>query len=223
LQARIYLPTRPTEELYDLENDPYEIHNLAGDPKYRDDLDDLRSVLYQKMKDIRDPGLIPEPILEDLGKKYRNKYTAMKQPEFEGIQQNLIKVIEAGENADKDYLIKKLDAKDASERYWAITWLGVNKVEKAGAKIKELQEDTIAAVRIAAQLASYKINNDFNPIPGLAKELDNNNLIVGMYAMNAVEQSGIRNKEVRELAIEAQESKYEFTKRFGKFLYMQSK
>lgn len=33
-QARLMAPTRPREELYDLQNDPYEIHNLAGSPAH---------------------------------------------------------------------------------------------------------------------------------------------------------------------------------------------
>ncbi len=39
-----------------------------------------------------------------------------------------------------------------------------------------------------------------------------------MYAMNAIEQTGIRNEEVRAIAETASKSKYEFTKRFGKYL-----
>ena len=38
--------TKPEEELYDLENDPYEIHNLAGDPK----LANIKKVLASELK-----------------------------------------------------------------------------------------------------------------------------------------------------------------------------
>ena len=103
-KVRFYQPTRPPEELYDLENDPYEINNLANDPNYESELKKMRSVLYEWMAEINDPGLIPEPILEDLGKKYGNKYTAMKQPEYADIQKRLIQIIEAGEKGDIDYL-----------------------------------------------------------------------------------------------------------------------
>ena len=43
-----------------------------------------------------------------------------------------------------------------------------------------------------------------------------------MYAMNAIEQSGIRNEEVGKIARKAAESAYEFTARFGKCLMEQS-
>ncbi|HKL31241.1 MAG TPA: hypothetical protein VJ919_01835, partial [Tangfeifania sp.] len=66
--------------------------------------------------------------------------------------------------------------------------------------------------------ALYKINPDYNPIPALAEELSNENLIVGMYAINAIEQTGIRNDEVKNVAEKAAKSEYEFTQRFGNYL-----
>jgi arylsulfatase A-like enzyme len=218
LQSSFYQPTRPPEEFYDLENDPYEINNLANDPKYKSELKKKRSILYKWMAEINDPGLIPEPILEDLGNKHGNKYTAMKQPGYADIQKRLIQIIEAGEKGNTNYLLEKVSSKDPSERYWAVTWLGVNKVQLAKDKLILLSVDDNPAVRIAAFLARYKVDPYFNPVPSLGKELDNNNLIVGLYAMNAIEQTGIRNSEVKVVAEKASKSKYEFTRRFGKYL-----
>lgn len=218
LQSRIYKPNRMPEELYDLENDPYEISNLANDPKYKSELEKMRSVLYKRMGEINDPGLIPEPILENLGKLYGNKYTAMKQPDYADIQKRLISIIEASEQSDIAVLKKAAKSKDPSERYWAVTWLGENKAKSASDLVVALCSDEVASVRIAANLARYKIDPRFNPVPSLGEELNSNNLIVGMYAMNAIEQTGIRNEEVKSIAFIASESKYEFTRRFGKYL-----
>jgi arylsulfatase A-like enzyme len=218
LQSRLYQPTRPPEELYDVENDPFEINNLATDPDYQEKLKEMRNALYSWMKETNDPGLIPEPILEDFGKKYGDKYTAMKQPELSDINQRLLEVIEAGENENISLLEEKLESECPSERYWAATWLGVNKIKSVQNKIENLTRDENATVRVAANLALYKINPEYNPIPALGDEVSNDNLIVGMYAINAIEQSGIRNDEVKAIAEKAANSEYDFTQRFGKYL-----
>jgi len=59
-QALFVAPTRPPEELYDLKADPYEIHNLAGDPQYRDTLLKLRATLDQWICQTGDQGQVPE-------------------------------------------------------------------------------------------------------------------------------------------------------------------
>ena len=53
-------PTRPEEELYDLENDPYELNNLADDPKYQGVLKELRGKLEKWIEETGDQGEIPE-------------------------------------------------------------------------------------------------------------------------------------------------------------------
>ena len=58
----------------------------------------------------------------------------------------------------------------------------------------------------------------YNPIPALSRGLDDENLIVGMYAINAIEQTGLRNEAVKKAAEKVADSKYEFTRRFGNYL-----
>ena len=60
-QALHLAPTRPEEELYDLSSDPFEIHNLAGDPKHRDRLRALRARLANWQIESGDRGRFPEP------------------------------------------------------------------------------------------------------------------------------------------------------------------
>ncbi|QGY46946.1 sulfatase-like hydrolase/transferase [Maribellus comscasis] len=218
LQAQFYNPTRPTEELYDLEKDPFEIHNLAFDPAYQAELKKLRSVLYNWMTQINDPGLIPEPYLEELGEKYGNKFIAMKQPQFKDINPRLIRIIEAGEKQNTPVLLGASISEEPAERYWAATWLGVNKITSAKRQLEALIKDTEPSVRIAANLALFKVEPDFNPIPTLSRELKNKNKIVGMYAMSAIDQTGILNDEARKIASEASQDSYEFTMRYGKYL-----
>lgn len=53
-------PIKPEEELYDLENDPYELNNLASQPDVNDTLIHLRKVLDQWIVETNDLGRIPE-------------------------------------------------------------------------------------------------------------------------------------------------------------------
>lgn len=56
---RFWAPTRPAYELYDLRNDPHEIHNLADNPDYKDVQEDLQSKLEKWVNDY-DRGTYPE-------------------------------------------------------------------------------------------------------------------------------------------------------------------
>ena len=47
---------RPAEELYDTATDPYELHSLADDPAYRDELERLRAATADWCRDVDDTG-----------------------------------------------------------------------------------------------------------------------------------------------------------------------
>jgi N-sulfoglucosamine sulfohydrolase len=61
----VFWNTKPVEELYDTENDPWEVNNLAGDPAYRDVLERLRDANKEWVIRINDAGFIPEADLGD--------------------------------------------------------------------------------------------------------------------------------------------------------------
>ena len=52
--------TRPEEELYDLNADPWEVQNLAGDPAYQTRLSGFRALLGRWVMDTDDQGRFPE-------------------------------------------------------------------------------------------------------------------------------------------------------------------
>ena len=55
-EAILFSPTRPAEELYDVQADPFETSNLAGDPHFRSSLETLRARLDRWMVETRDRG-----------------------------------------------------------------------------------------------------------------------------------------------------------------------
>ena len=59
-QRRFMAPRKPEEELYDLQSDPHELHNLAADPAYEPVLKRMRRQLAEWQKACGDLGLIPE-------------------------------------------------------------------------------------------------------------------------------------------------------------------
>ena len=56
----IFMKTKEVEELYDLEEDPYEVKNVATNPEYVDKLVELRNALSAWQIEIDDKGFLPE-------------------------------------------------------------------------------------------------------------------------------------------------------------------
>ncbi|MEW4527941.1 sulfatase [Maioricimonas sp. JC845] len=61
VQEQLFAPTRPEEELYDLDSDPHEIHNLADDPAWAGTLQAMRARLNRWVEETGDQGRMPEP------------------------------------------------------------------------------------------------------------------------------------------------------------------
>ncbi|NMF33362.1 sulfatase-like hydrolase/transferase [Flammeovirga yaeyamensis] len=65
IQQRWFEPTKPQEELYDFINDPFETHNLANNPEYKDVLKQMRQEtleMDQQMSPVSkvyDPKIVP--------------------------------------------------------------------------------------------------------------------------------------------------------------------
>lgn len=66
---------RPAEELYLVDDDPWELHNLADDPKHRDAKNRLRAELDRWMQDQDDPGVA----MDDPAVQAANREAARKQ------------------------------------------------------------------------------------------------------------------------------------------------
>jgi hypothetical protein len=59
-QGLLFRQIRPSEELYDLNSDPFEIHNLEDDSKFAVKLLELRGRLDRWMKETDDKGRLSE-------------------------------------------------------------------------------------------------------------------------------------------------------------------
>ncbi len=71
LRATYFTSPRPVYELYDLEQDPSELHNLSGQPEVADTELALRLALTEKM--VRDFDYLPLPAIPGTPAKRKNK------------------------------------------------------------------------------------------------------------------------------------------------------
>lgn len=80
-QSHFLAKTRPEEELYDLQADPHEVHNLANDPAHQATLTELRDRLNTWIEDTNDQGAIsedPAQIEEEIQKMQQNFQNRMQ-------------------------------------------------------------------------------------------------------------------------------------------------
>ena len=75
----IFMKTKEVEELYDLQEDPYEVKNVATNPEYANKLVELRNALSAWQIEIDDKGFLPE---NEIVKSF---WPDMKQPVTEDV------------------------------------------------------------------------------------------------------------------------------------------
>ena len=65
-QSIMFAEKRPVEELYDTHTDPWEVHNLGEDDRYREVLDRMREELDAWQKETQDLALVDERVMKIL-------------------------------------------------------------------------------------------------------------------------------------------------------------
>lgn len=149
----VYFAEKPVEELYDSENDPWEINNLAADPSYAKVLRRMRNAASEWIRNIRDAGLIPEDeYLEYAGEKSMYDYMHSEVCPFDELMKAADLSI-LGKPEDLDAFIMYLNNNHSGIRYWGATGLLILK-EKARPAIPELMEAVYDRAGSVATLAA---------------------------------------------------------------------
>ncbi len=150
----MWAPRKPIEELYDLENDPHELNNLAVGTSHEHVLKRLRPTLRKWILATRDTGFLTEA-------EYQIRSRAAGVTPYELCQDekayDLERIRETAEMVGRaevpvPRLLARLDDEDSGVRYWAATALLARRA--AGAKVEEALavrlDDDSPSVRIAA-------------------------------------------------------------------------
>lgn len=138
VQARYWL-TKPVEELYDTENDPWEVNNLAGDPAYADRLVKMRAVLEEKALEIKDAGFIPEAE-RLIMTAYTSTYDLMRSGKLPNEEiQNAAFLATENDPANLEQLTAMLEDDESAIRYWGAQGLLIMG-DKAAPSLEEVKE-----------------------------------------------------------------------------------
>lgn len=196
-QSRFWENKSP-EELYDTFNDPWEVKNLAYNPKYKNMLEIMRNDLQNKNRYYKDIGFIPEGELIERTKTI-TAYDLVHQKNFP--IDLIIDTAEIASLGKKDnlYILKqRLSHTEPAIRYWAAVGCSILKNESYTLK-KELVErlsDKSADVQIASAEALSYISQETKSLDILMTHLENPNPMIRIHAANAIDAIGENAKPI---------------------------
>ena len=150
--AALMAPAKPAEELFDLQSDPGQRRNLAGEPAHARRLEELRHQMLGWMTRIRDTGMLPEAdMLSRAGGVAPASLTDNQFP--------VRRVIAAAERVGRgagemEALLRGLQDADAAVRYWSV--IGLTVLDKGKDALLPLCADPSAPVQVAAAEAIFR-------------------------------------------------------------------
>jgi hypothetical protein len=143
-----FFQAKPVEELYNTENDPWEVNNIACDPAYEEVLKRMRKAESEWMIEIRDVGLIPEPEYNIfIGEKSMYDYMRSASCPLDKLMRAAELAIFGGPK-DLNTFIGYLKNKNSVIRYWGVTGLLILKdaAQPAIPALLETADDETGAV-----------------------------------------------------------------------------
>lgn len=217
---RIPFLSKPLEELYDTENDPWEVKNLAGDPAYREVLERMRAENKAWMTGIRDVGLIPETEYRFLmGEGSMYDYMRSEACPFG-------ELVEAADQAtlpraDIQAYKKFLKHKHPAIRYWGALGMLVHKEEAAG-EIKALIQasgDRSSSVAVLAAESLYALGETEAAVQAYRRILtgDSYDMMDRNFALNSIDGAGVSHPGLLRIIKDFHEANKEGKEGFARY------
>jgi uncharacterized sulfatase len=190
---------KPAEELYDLQRDPDEVHNLADSSEHRAILRKLRNAQQELAREIKDVGFLPEGEIHSRSAgstPYEMGHNATKYP-FDRIMAAAEQASSIGSTEPEflDQLMQALQDEDSAVRYWGATGLLMRKLQGVASArdlLRAALQDESPYVRIAAAeaLGRYGDKADVGkavPVLLALAPPQENGIYASMYALNALD------------------------------------
>lgn len=189
---RIWETPQPPEELFDLEADPWEIHNLAADPAHAERLAEMRTRMKTKMSGVKDTGIIPEPMFDALSPNRPVAEFARSDKFDHADVLDLAFAASSGDPAELDRLQAAIKSDDPVKRYWGLLGMRVRGKAEGAAP---LLEDKHPVNRVLAAEALHAAGQKEVGAKALLAELE---MELGeyptVYLLNAVTRLGISDQ-----------------------------
>ena len=176
VQSQFFEP-RPAEQLFDLDNDPYELHNLASNLAYAEILANMRLSLSGRVKSINDLSMFPESMLFE---------EAFDDPVVFG-RNNSQRISQLVDTADlslrefdraRDDISLALNSEDPWQRYWGLIVLSTfgeqdNRFIQKASGIAQSDDENLVRLRAIEFLALIGQENPSQLLPALLASASN--------------------------------------------------
>ncbi|HID75796.1 MAG TPA: sulfatase [Planctomycetaceae bacterium] len=194
-QARFWQP-KPPEELYDLQADPDEVHNLADSPDHQEILGRMRTALRQWMLEVRDVGFLPEHEIHSRSRG-RSPYEVGHDPAAYPLER-IMATAELASSLKPEVLPRLQQAlgdEDSAVRYWAASGIlmrGSAAVRQCRDALVDALHDPAPCVEIAAAWALGQYGSDADARQALNVLLkyasyEENGVYLPLLALNALD------------------------------------